>query len=170
MDPRDAERLTALFNGRAINQAARLHEVRLSYHTDMNCGVNLELEMPRVIAAYMRHALQSANPLFRRFDQAHYQSPLILSFPGDIFNPADRRLTQAHLARLRFFDTKGPSELCFAEDFIRPFDEVAKKTRIGPALPEFLAALDKANEDWRAMSLSRRRPGHHMRIVPRPPV
>jgi hypothetical protein len=167
MEPAHTRHLIALFNGSAENRLPCLHHITLSYVTAANTDIELRLESPALMADYMQNALHTHSALFRRFDAAHYTAPLVVSLPGDIIGKTGGH-RYAVLARLRFFDKTGASELCFDDNFQDGSDELTRRTHAGPRLEDFLSALRAAGDDWTRLTLpgAPRPPHPFMRIVP----
>lgn len=148
-------RLSALFQNRVGGRAVRYDDIALSYITQKNTRLSVACEEPAAMADYLQAAFSPANSaLFTRFNRAHYAGAVIVDVPGDIFRRDGRYSHSGPLARLRFFDRGGVSELCF-EDNDTCYN--------GPTLEAFVAALRKAGDDWGVLDLQPRTP--HLRVV-----
>ncbi|MBU0799913.1 MAG: hypothetical protein KKA05_02820 [Alphaproteobacteria bacterium] len=154
--PTALQKLTALFQNQADGRGVLYHEIGLCYVAQSNCEITVRTEEPQAMSDYLQMAFSpAASSLFTRFDRPHFAAPVIVTVPGEIYDPRRGIKPCAQLARLRFFDAHRPAELCFEDN---------NETFEGPTLGTFLLALQKAGDDWGIMDLNPRT--MHLKVVP----
>lgn len=84
----------------------------------------------------------------------------------DIMRAASPEYDELALRRLSFFDQENPSILCFDDNFNSYEDNIPHSRHNGPSRKEFIAALEKAGDDWRKLSFVP--PARRLTLVPKP--